>query len=177
MKVADMRIPISYCLIFTAVLAFEMGCGEQARPVSIFNMGEKVQAGPLIYTVIEAEWKPELGSGDKVHTPSQRFLLVHLTATNSSAETVSIPSLTLTDSSGQTYNEAISTAEVPSLWGLVRRVKPADTMEGYILFDVAPKSYKLKLESDAGSSDVSMVEMPLQFGLGRRDIPSALGNR
>lgn len=172
-----MRNPAAFWLIATNVVMFGTGCGPSAPVVNTFRMGDKVQAGPLIYTVIEAEWKPELGSGDKVHVPSQRFLLVHLTATNSAAEPVSIPSLTLTDDNGQIHNEAVTTADVPSLWGLVRKLKPADTMEGYILFDVEPKSYKLKLEGGGGSSDVALVAMPLQFGLGKREMPSVLGNK
>jgi len=40
--------------------------------------------------------------------------------------------------------------------------------------NVQPKSYKLKLDDDSDPGQVSMVEMPLRFGLERPEIPSAL---
>ena len=46
-------------------------------------------------------------------------------------------------------------------------VKPADTLEGRILFDVAPKSYKLRLDDGSISGRMAMVEMPLQFEMGK----------
>jgi len=55
--------------------------------------------------------------------------------------------------------------------GMIRKLKPADTLDGVILFDVDPKSYKLKLDDGSGAS-LAMVELPLQFEAGEAIIPS-----
>ena len=82
--------------------------------------------------------------------------------------------LTLTDQSGQIYNESAAAVDVPTLWGLVRNVKPADTLEGHVLFDVDPKSYKLRVEGGPSSNEAAIVDIPLQFELKRPDIPSSI---
>src|SRR2546423_433842 len=108
-------------------------------------MGERGQTRPLIYNVFEADWRPPIREGPQARVASKRFLIVHLSVTNSGAEVVSVPALRLVDESGNFYNESMDGQNVPSWWGLIRRLKPADTLEGNILFDVEIKSYKLKL--------------------------------
>jgi hypothetical protein len=164
------------CLMLAAaVILLETACRDKSTPpVLVYRMGDKVQAGPLVYTIISSEWKSQLGSGEQVSVPSKRFLLIHLTVTNGAAETISVPQLMLADESGQTYNESTAGADAPALWGLIRNVKPAGTLEGHVLFDVEPKSYKLKVEGGPGSNEVAAVEIPLQFELKRSDIPSAI---
>jgi hypothetical protein len=128
-------------------------------------MGERAQAGPLIYNVFEADWRAQLGEGPLARHPARRFLIVHLSVTNSGAEVISAPGLRLLDDAGQLYSETIDGQNVPSWLGLVRKLKPADTLEGNILFDVEPKSYKLKLDDDSDPDRKVLVEIPLRFGL------------
>ena len=59
--------------------------------------------------------------------------------------------------------------------GMIRKMKPGDTLDGSILFDVDPKSYKLKLDDGSGGAQW-MVELPLQFDAGQSSIPSAIQN-
>ena len=134
-------------------------------------MGERVEAGVLVYNVFEADWTPKLGSGQDARTPLHRFLVIHLSVTNSSAEPVSMPSLTLVDEAGQSFGEEVTEADVPAQLGLIRTIKPAETLHGRILFDVEPKSYKLKL--DDGSGKTALVDMPLRFSAEQPAVPSS----
>jgi hypothetical protein len=52
---------------------------------------------------------------------------------------------------------------IPQWVGMIRNVKPANTLEGYALFDVEPKSYQLKLDDGSESGKVTLVDLPLQF--------------
>jgi len=121
--------------------------------------------GPLIYNVFEADWRAHLGEGAQLRLPARRFLILHLSVTNGGAETVSLPGLSLIDSTGRLYSESIDGQNVPSWLGLIRALKPAGTLEGNILFDVEPKSYNLKLNDDTDPGPLAVVEMPLRFGL------------
>jgi hypothetical protein len=49
-------------------------------------------------------------------------------------------------------------------------VKPADTLEGNAVFDVEPKSYKLKLDDGSDSGMVVMIELPLQFDANKPSV-------
>jgi hypothetical protein len=159
------------CVLLLAAL--QMACMDPAPPVNIFHLGDKVQAGPLIYTVLDNKWRAQIGEGAESRVPERRFLIVHLTVTNSGAENLNIPLLTLVDQAGQTFSEGLDGRGVPDWMGMIRKLKPADTLDGFILFDADPKSYKLRLDDGTGSS-LAMVELPLQFEAGEAVIPNAI---
>jgi len=169
-----MRIAFSSWLLTAVVLGSPTACVKPPPPIHVYRMGDRVQAGPLVYTVLGADWQAQIGEGEQVRRPSRRFLIVHLSVTNGGSETLSMPALRLIDDTGLVYSESMDGQNVPSWLGLIRKLKPVDTLEGNILFDVQPKSYKLKLDDDSDPGQVSMVEMPLRFGLERPEIPSAL---
>src|SRR6187401_183437 len=74
-----------------AVVAALSGCTQKAR---IFPMGEKVQVGGVIYTVLDAEWTGELDPGSPTaRTPTHRYLLVHLSVNNAGSKEVNLPLL------------------------------------------------------------------------------------
>lgn len=167
-----MRIA-SFSLLALPILATQTACLQPAAPVNVYRVGEKVQAGPLIYTVFEAKWRAQIGEGTEASTPARRFLVVHLSVVNSGAEPISVPQLDVTDGS-QTFTESMEAQGLPSWLGLIRTVKPANTLEGNVLFDLDPKSYKLKLENPSQPGALAMIELPLQFEAGESQMPSTL---
>src|SRR5262245_25493206 len=156
--------------------AILVGCVQPPPPVNVFRLGDRVQAGPLVYNVFEADWRAKLGEAGEARLPAQRFLIIHLSVTNSSSESLSMPALTLVDDAGHAFTESMNGQNVESWFGLSRKLKPVETLEGRILFDVEPKSYKLKLDDDTNTGPVSMVEMPLRFDVEAPAVPSALGS-
>jgi len=156
--------------------AILVGCLKPPPPVNVFRLGDRVQAGPLVYNIFEADWRAQLGEGGDVRVPTHRFLIVHLSVTNGSSEALSMPALSLVDDAGHAFTESMNGQNVSSWFGLSRKLKPVETLEGRILFDVEPKSYKLKLDDDTNTGPVSMVEMPLRFDVDTPAVPSALGS-
>jgi hypothetical protein len=129
-------------------------------------MGEPVQVGPLIYTILEAEWLDQLGEASNARTPHQRFLSIRLSVTNSGASVSGVPSLQLVDSHGKTYEE-LSDADGLREWlGYLRVVQPAQTERGSVLFDAPLGAYRLRLADDADLENerVALVDVPLQLG-------------
>ena len=169
-----MRAAFSGWLLVLAALVSQTACVKPAPPVNVFKIGDKVQAGPLIYSILEADWHERLGTGEQARPAQRRFLVVHLNVTNSGAEVLSVPGLRLLDDDGRLLSETIDGRNVPSWLGLIRRLKPADTLDGNILFDVEPKSYKLRLDGESDAGQLTLVEMPLRFGLDTPQMPSAL---
>ncbi len=161
-------------LALLTLLAAQLACLKPA-PVNVFRMGDKVQVGPLIYNVFETKWLPQIGEGPEARTPAHRFLILHLTVVNGGAEPLSVQSFQLVDGSGQVYQESIEGKDVPHWLGIARTVKPADTLDGSVVFDVEPKTYKLRLDDGSGSGVVQMVELPLQFEANKSPVPNAFG--
>ena len=142
------------------------GCGSSAGGSSViasYAMGDRAQAGPLIYTVFETRWTPQLKGDSAERVPANRFLMVRLTVVNSGSVESSVPTLTLVDDNGQRFSELANGEGVPQWIGFVRRLKPADTITGNALFDVALKHYKLEV-ADESEEKKALVDIPLSFG-------------
>lgn len=119
----------------------------------------------MIYNVYDTQYLLKLGDEPDVRVPVNRFLTVHLTAVNSGAARAdeSIPTLTLVDDTGTVYNEMDNGAGVTQWLGFSRKVRPAESVTGNVVFDVAPKHYKLRI-ADETDSHYALVDLPLTFG-------------
>jgi len=148
-----------------AAAAVSLGCSSSAgnSVIANYSMGDRVQAGSLIYTVFESRWAPQLGAQGSERIPANRFLLLRLSIVNSSSTESSVPTFTLVDDNGQRYPEVGNGDGVPQWTGFVRRVKPADTLTGNVLFDVPLKHLKLEV-SDESEEKKAFVDIPLTFG-------------
>ncbi|HTQ53973.1 MAG TPA: DUF4352 domain-containing protein [Bryobacteraceae bacterium] len=133
-------------------------------------MGERVTAGSLVYNVFEDQWKAQLGEGTAARVPKDRFFVVRLSIVNGGATELMVPSLTLVDDSGQTFPELSNGDSVPAWIGYLRKVKPAETLQGTVVFDAPPKHYRLRV-SDENSQKTRDIDIPLAFTTDAPDIP------
>jgi hypothetical protein len=165
------------CVALTlALCGFHPGCSQRQGPglEKMFRMGERVQAGPLVYTVLDAEWLDQLGEGPTARLPQYRFLAVRMSVTNGGVDVSNIPSTTLISASGVQHEELENASSLPQWLGYIRTVQAADTLYGRVLFDAPPADYQLRLS--AGSADPDhetavRVDLPLQLGAAR--VPRA----
>jgi hypothetical protein len=161
------RLTCASCrLVLVAFLCALAACsrGKDASHIGTFQMGERVQAGPLIYNVLEAEWKPQLESSGRA--PKERFLFIKVSMTNSSGSSVSAPAFTLESSTGKTYEEVTEGLDGVTDWlGMLRTIAPAQTEQGWAIFDAPMAAYKLVL-SDAGeigNEKYARVDIPVHL--------------
>lgn len=140
------------------------GCSQARREPSLatFPIGAQVNAPPLVYTIVDANWAAELPMPEGPRLPKNRFLLVTLTVTNSGGAEAGIPLLSLVDSRGATYLEEQKGDGVDQWLGFLRVMKPAESDQGRILFDVPPGAYKLRVSSggDPETEKAALVEIP-----------------
>jgi hypothetical protein len=132
----------------------------------IYSMGERAQAGTLIYTITEAEWLDRLGDEPNVRVPEHKFLAIRMSVTNSGVAPSAIPVLNLTDSRGQRYPEQTNGEGLTEWLGFLRQVKPANTERGRVLFDVPVAAYRLRVVNDAEPENerAALVDIPLHLG-------------
>jgi hypothetical protein len=104
---------------------------------------------------------PQLGDGPDARLPQNRFLLVRISVTSSAGAETYVPNLTLEDDAGGTCSESSNGEEVPHWIGYLRSIKPADTLQGDVVFDCVPKHYRLKLVNEGGRG--AYVDIPLSF--------------
>jgi hypothetical protein len=149
------------CAGLAAMLA---GCSRQnPHPVVSYKMGETARAGPLSYTVTEAEWFDQLGEGAAARVPKSRFLAVRLTVTNGGAQRSAIPPVELVDARGESHPE-VDAAELGDWLGTFRGLDAAQTEHGRVVFDVPSGTYRLRVAEDA-DPDVqraALIELPYQ---------------
>lgn len=133
-----------------------------------------MQVGPLIYSAIESKWVPQLGDILHLRVPKQRFLMVKLTVTNSGGQEAAVPFLTLEDGKGNKYDEEQNGEGVDGWLGFLRSVSPAQTEEGWIVFDVPPNSYNLRVSANAGTDEQSLlIEIPFSIDSMNDAMPTA----
>ena len=163
MRLVRLLVPLAL-LCAAAIL---IGCSSSSGGNSIvpnYSMGERAQAGQLIFTVFENRWLPQLGTESNARIPTNRFFLVRLSIVNSGGNEASVPPLTLIDDGGQRYPEVSEGEGVPQWIGYLRRVKPADTLTGNIVFDVPARHYKLEV-GDEGDDRKALIDIPLSFNV------------
>jgi len=135
---------------------------EPATQVHVYEMGQKVEIGHIIYTVFETRWETQLGQSINARIPQNRYFLVRMTAVNSSAADELIPNVTVEDDNGNSYTELSNGEGVPSWMGFLRQVKPAEAAQGNVLFDVPPKHYKMRVTDENGDA-AALIDIPLRF--------------
>jgi hypothetical protein len=155
-----------------AYLAASIACSPAVAPEArLHRMGERVTVGSLVYNVFEDQWKAQLGHDTDTRVPKDRFFLVRLSVVNGGSADLMVPSLTLVDDAGQTYPELSNGDQVPEWTGYLRRVKPAETLQGNVVFDVAPKHYRLRV-TDENSQVTRDIDIPLNFASDTPDMPT-----
>jgi Domain of unknown function (DUF4352) len=163
----DMRIS---GLLVAVLLVGLAGCSSDPAQSSVlqYNMGEKVPVGHLTYTVFETQWATHFGEGVNARVPQNRFFLVRLSAVNGGVADATIPNFTIEDDSGHVYNELTDGDGVPQWVGYLRSAKPADFVQGNVVFDAPAGHYKLRVTDD--QKHAALVDMPLTFGAETPDI-------
>jgi hypothetical protein len=147
-------------------------CTPAAAPdARLHRMGERVTIGALVYNVFEDQWKAQLGQDSDVRVPKDRFFLLRLSVVNGGSTDLMVPALTLVDDAGQTYAELPNGEGVPEWTGYLRRVKPAETLQGNIVFDVSPKHYRLRVTDETGQKSRD-IDIPLNFASDTPDMPT-----
>jgi hypothetical protein len=137
-------------------------CSNRVSQVHTYSLGEKAELGHIIYTVYETQWLPQFGGGHAARVPQHRFFLVRMTAVNSSGADLIVPNATIEDDKGNSYPELRDGEGVPTWIGYLRRVKPAESAQGNLLFDAPPAHYKVRI-TDENEENQAYFDIPLSF--------------
>ena len=95
---------------------------------------------------------------------------MRVSITNSGPNEVIVPIMSVTDDSGKTYTELSNGDQVPQWIGYLRSIKPAESLQGNVVFDCSPRHYKMRL-GDEGEQRAALVDIPLTFTAETPEIP------
>ena len=137
-------------------------CSSRPARVQTYSLGEKATLGHLIYTVYETQWVPQFGDGPAARVPEHRFFLVRMAAVNSSSGDLIVPNVTIEDDKDKSYPELQNGDGVPQWIGYLRKVRPAESVQGNLLFDAPPAHYKLRI-TDENEENQAYFDIPLSF--------------
>lgn len=148
-------------LVFVGLIT--VACSSTpSRKTILFSAGEKATVEHLTYSVVDTQIQPRLGDDANARMPQNRFYIVQISASNAGNEDVSIPSMTLVDDNGKTYDELTDGAGVSRWLGVIRHVAPNQSETGNIVFDAPAAHYKLKVTDETDANDV-FIDIPLTF--------------
>jgi hypothetical protein len=135
------------------------GCGSNSVEIRTYGLGERVQTGPLEYSVYDTHWYLTLGPPGNPRVPTNRFLVLRMSISNSGATESAVPTLSLIDDAGLVINEVSDGTGVPDWMGTIRKVPPVKSERGTIAFDAAPRHYKLRV-ADETDQIVAYINLP-----------------
>jgi hypothetical protein len=138
------------------------GCGKTRLATPVGHMGDNISVGPISYNVFESDWRPELRGSAGRRSPKNRFLILRVTVTNGGGKEFNLPLFHLEGADGKTYLEEDSGEGVTNWLGLIRILKISETVDGRIVFDVPPGSYKLQVldNNDLETQQMKLVDIP-----------------
>lgn len=166
MTVNFLRRRTAIALASGLTMALVLGAAGCSKPGGssgkTYPMGEEAQAGRVVYTVSQTEWRDQLDGPLGPRTPQNRFLLVTVTMASSGGDAVQLPLLSLIDANGKEYLEQDKGEGVPQWLGLLRTLESGSPQGGNLLFDVPPGSYKLRISGggDVEKEITALVDLP-----------------
>lgn len=165
MNKISIRASAFAALAISAQLALSTaGCKPAVKAASESRMGDPAVAGALTFNVVESRWQSQLDSFPTPRMPQRNFLLLKITVTNSGSEEKSIPFLKVENSAGDSFSELENGSGLDGWLGVFRRVGPAQTEEGWILFDVPTNSYRLRIsDGSVENEQVAYISIPLNM--------------
>jgi hypothetical protein len=150
----------------TVFCVFLSGCSSTRSSTKLYQMGERAELGTVVYTLLEAQWKQQLGEGLGARIPRQRFLLLRLSVTNGGSRDVAIPMMSLIAPGGEVHNELTDGEGVTDWLGILRHLEPVETLRGWVVFDVPRGNYTLRVSDDAFDPEAvktALIEVPIRF--------------
>jgi predicted small secreted protein len=156
----SLRVLLTLLPVASLVLA---GCNAAGRDAKVYQAGEKALVGRITYSVVDSQTVPKLDDGNgEPRIPQNRFYIVQVSMFNSGNESFSAPTMVLVDDAGKQYPELADGRGVPEWIGVSRKVNPAETIQGMILFDAPVGHYKLRVSEDFAEIP-TYVDMPVNF--------------
>jgi len=160
-RMSDFSVAIT--ILLSGLLSL-LGCSAvmSTKPM-LHRMGDRVEVGSLVYRIIEVEWRAQLGTDSQIRTAQNRFVIVRLSITNSAASEAEVPAMQLIAHGNRLYKEVRDVTGIPDWLGILRRLAPAETLFGRVVFDVPPGDYLLRVSEDSLNPDEArsaLIEIP-----------------
>src|SRR5215469_16104823 len=159
--------------LLAAVLLTSCSPASKSEAPRVYQMGDRVATGHLVYTVFGKQWQNQFGSGPDARVPQNRFYLVRISVLNNGPGDAMIPPTEIVDDAGASSTELTDGDGVTEWLGALRQLHPLQTAQGYVLFDVAAKHYRLQVTGEDGKP-VALVDLPLTFDADSPEVTTPL---
>ncbi len=159
-----------FAMLLPLVALTLAGCNAAGKDAKIFQAGEKAVVGRVTYNIVDSQTVAKLDDGNgEPRIPKNRFYIVQVSIFNSGNESFAAPTMVLVDDAGKQYPELPDGRGVPEWIGVARKVNPAETVQGMIVFDAPVGHYKLRISEDFAEIP-TYVDMPLNFVHEREEL-------
>ncbi len=168
-----------FILSVAALVVAATSCGEHlsVKKAVSYRMGDRATAGAVTYVGLTADYRQDIpGAKDPL---KNRYLVIALSITNGGGTEVMLPHTRLIKPDGTEIPELTEIEGFPQWLGLLRKISPAATEQGYVVFDVPVGAYSLQV-SDGGDPEkeqLAQIEIPANLAPAGGSVAGpALGN-
>ncbi len=162
-----------------ALLVLAASCGGRStmKKTVAYRMGDRASIGSVTYVGLTADYRQELPGAKELM--KNRYLVIALSITNGGGAEVILPHTRLIKPDGTEIAEVTEIDGFPQWLGLLRKVEPASTEQGYVVFDVPVGAYKLQVSSggDPENEQLAQIEIPANLAYPGASVSGpSLGN-
>ena len=166
-------------LSVAALVVAATSCSENSamKKMVPYRMGDRATTGAVTYVGLTADYRQDLpGAKDAL---KNRYLVISLSITNVGGTEIMLPHTRLIKPDGTEIPELTDIEGFPQWLGLLRKISPASSEQGYVVFDVPVGAYKLQV-SDGGDPEkeqLAQIEIPANLAPAGGSVAGpALGN-
>ncbi len=124
------------------------------------QLGQDVFVGYWAYRCMSAQWRKSIGSEYTAQYPDARFLVVDLAIRNNDKTASTLPPVKLVDNEGREYDESSKGIFMDNSFGMLKSLNPGVSSRGYVVFDVPPGKYALKVSGGFTSGGSAIIDVP-----------------
>jgi hypothetical protein len=134
---------------------------EQAKLAALqtsktrYGIGQNVSVGYWTYRCLGVRWQRSIGS----EYADARFLVVDLVIGNNDKTASSLPPMKLLDEHDREYDESSKSIFLERSFGTLKSLNPGVYSRGYVVFDVPPGKYVLKVSGGYTSGQSATIEL------------------
>lgn len=121
-----------------------------------YGIGQNVSVGYWTYRCLGVRWQRSIGS----EYADARFLVVDLVVGNDDKTASTLPPMKLLGEDDREYDDSSKSIFLERSFGTLKSLNPGVYSRGYVVFDVPPGKYVLKVSGGYKSGQSASIELP-----------------
>lgn len=144
--------------IFLCIICIIFSPSDTSSNAKEYQCYEAIDVGYMEYEVRDVKWQNYIGDKYINQKANSKYLLINISAKNKDSQSRLVPSFTLVNSNGNTYESSDDSIYLGDKAFILESLNPNVTKNGWLVFDVPEDdNYKLVISGGFFSADEARV--------------------